>query len=76
MDVRLRGKIGPRTPTLGPIYFRLRLFKLSRLLRCVYPALLSGLERIWPPHTHPLAQSIFASGYLNSLACFAALERI
>ena len=34
MDVRLRGKIAPRTPTLGPIYFRLRLFKLSRLLRC------------------------------------------
>ena len=30
----------------------------------------------WPPHTHPLAQSIFASGCLNSLACFAALERI
>ena len=53
MDVRLRGKIGPRTPTPGPIHFRLRLFKLSRLLRCVYPALLSGLERIWPPHTHP-----------------------
>ncbi len=34
MDVRLRGKIGPRTPTPGPIHFRLRLFKLSRLLRC------------------------------------------
>ncbi len=34
MDVRLRGKIGPRTPTLGPIYFRLRRIEFSRLLRC------------------------------------------
>ena len=34
MDVRLRGKIGPRTPTLGSTYFRLRRIEFSRLLRC------------------------------------------
>ena len=34
MDVRLRGEIGPRTPTPGPIDYRLRRLELSRLLRC------------------------------------------
>ena len=32
-------------------------------------------EKLVPAHP-PLAQSIFASGCLNSLAYFAALERI
>ena len=53
MDVRLRGEIGPRTPTPGPIVFRLRRMELSRLLRCVFPGLLSGLERICAPADLP-----------------------
>ena len=48
MDVRLRGEIGPRTPTPGPIVFRLRRLELSRLLRCVYPDFVGAREDLRP----------------------------
>ena len=87
-----------RNSTPGPIVLRLWRVGFSRLLRCVYPALLSGpvptlvgarevvalphnlalkyFERICAPADLPPRQSYFASGGWNSLACFAALERI
>ena len=46
--------------------------ELSRLLRCVYPSHLSGLERICAPADLPQRQSYFASGGWNSLAYFVA----